>query len=111
MFLWFGFKAFAYFGLKQYDQAIEWSRRSIAINGAFANSRASLVAALALTGHDAEAREALQNYLAAPRNGPNTIAAWNAYWARITDARSDPRILETCDRMIEGLRKAGMPEG
>jgi adenylate cyclase len=111
VFLWFSFKAFAYFGLRQYDQAIEWARRSIAINGNFAYARASLVAALSLSGHDTEAHEALQNYLAIPRNGPNTIAAWKAYWARITDSHSDPRILETKDRMIEGLRKAEMPEG
>ena len=38
-----------------------------------------LVAALALTGHDAEAREALQRYLALPSTGPlKTIAAWKA---------------------------------
>ena len=77
----------------------------------FAYARATLVAALAVTGHDAEAHEALQNYLAVPRNGPNTIAGWKAYWARITDSHSDPRILESISRMIEGLRKAGMPEG
>jgi tetratricopeptide (TPR) repeat protein len=110
VFLWLGFKAFAYFGLKQYDQAIEWARRSIAINGAFADPRASLVAALVLTGHDTEAHEALQNYLAVPRIGPDTIAEWNAHWAQITDSHSDPRILESISRMIEGLRKAGMPE-
>ena len=40
----------------------------------------SLIAALALTGHDAEAREALQRYLALPSTGPlKTIAAWKAY--------------------------------
>ena len=30
--IWYGGKAWAYFALKQYDQAIEWARRSIAIN-------------------------------------------------------------------------------
>ena len=29
---WYGIKAWADFGLKQYDQAIDWARRSIAIN-------------------------------------------------------------------------------
>ena len=48
----------------------------------------NLVAALALTDHDAEAREALQRYLALPSTGPlKTIAAWKAYstphWAAI----------------------------
>ena len=37
------------------------------------------MAALALTDHDAEAREALQRYLALPSTGPlKTIAAWKA---------------------------------
>ena len=43
-----------------------------------------LVAALALTGHEAEAREALQRYLALPStDGPKTIAAWKAYEASV----------------------------
>jgi len=29
---WYGGKAWAYFGLKQYDKAIDWARRAIAIN-------------------------------------------------------------------------------
>jgi hypothetical protein len=49
----------------------------------------NLVAALALTGRDAEAREALQRYLALPSTGPlKTIAAWKAHlesqhWVRL----------------------------
>ena len=51
-----------------------------------------LVAALALTGHDAEAREALQRYLALPSTGPlKTIAAWKAYLRPITGRRSTLR--------------------
>ena len=45
-------------------------------------AHATLVAALALTGHDAEAREALQRYLALPSSGPlKTIAAWKAHYS------------------------------
>jgi hypothetical protein len=37
------------------------------------------MAALALTGRDAEAREALQRYLAPPSTAPfKTVAAWKA---------------------------------
>ena len=69
-----------------------------------------LVAALAFTGHEAEAREALQRYLALPSHRAlKTIAAWKAL-AQISGWTSDPRCLEMWDRMIEGLRKAGMPE-
>jgi hypothetical protein len=66
------------------------------------------VAALALTGHDAEAREALQLYLALPSTGPlKTVAAWKAYFSA---QGGDPPRVETNEREYEGLRKAGMPE-
>ena len=78
---WYGGKASANFGLKHYDQAIEQARQAIAINPNYIPwAHTVLVAALALTGHDAEAREALQRYLALPSTGPlKTIAAWKAY--------------------------------
>jgi adenylate cyclase len=108
---WYGGKAWDYFGLKQYDQAIEWARRSIAI-GPNNSPRAhgALIAALALTGHEAEAHEALQRYLALPAAARKTIAGWRGFKDQLTSENSDPRYLEFWDRMIEGLRKAGMPE-
>jgi adenylate cyclase len=109
--IWFQGKERAYFGLKQYDQAIELGRRSIAIN---ANknpyAHADLIAAFALTDRVAEAREALQRYLSIPSFGPTTIMAWKGRKSQFTNPRSDPRYLELWDRTIEGLRKAGMPE-
>ena len=77
---WYGSKAWANFGLKNYDQAIELARRAIAINPNYNPfAHVVLVAALALTDHDAEAREALQRYLALPSTAPlKTIAAWKA---------------------------------
>jgi tetratricopeptide (TPR) repeat protein len=57
---WYGGKGGAYFGLQQYDQAIEWARWAIAINPNFDPPLFILAAALALTGHDAEARDAEQ---------------------------------------------------
>ena len=72
-----------------------------------------LVAALALTDHDAEAREALQRYLALPSSGPlKTIAAWKAYYkSKVSDQHGDPRFFEINEWTYDGLRKAGMPEG
>jgi len=105
-------KSWAYFGLKQYDQAIDWARRAIAVGTSNPFPHATLAAALALTGHEAEAREALQHYLALPSSAQlRTIAAWKAYNAHYINAKSDARVLESNDRFVEGLRKAGMPEG
>jgi tetratricopeptide (TPR) repeat protein len=98
----------ASFGLKRYDQAIEQFRQVIAINpNDIPWAHTTLVAALALTGHDAGAREALQRYLALPSIGPlKTIAAWKAH---LESQHWVPR--EVAERMYDGLRKAGMPEG
>ena len=83
------------------------ARRSRSIRTTSSGSHASLVAALALAGHDAEAREALQRYLALPSTGPlKTIAAWKAYLDHGTGSRA-----ELNERVYDGLRKAGMPEG
>ena len=69
----------------------------------------ALVAALALTDHDAEAREALQRYLALPSTAPlKTIAAWKAH--QMSAQGGDPRFVEMNERTYDGLRKAGMPE-
>jgi adenylate cyclase len=105
--VWVDSKSGAYFALKQYDQAIEWARRAIVIDP----SSSDLVAPLALTGHEAEARETLQRYLALPSSvQPRTIAAMKAYNDHFVNANTDPRLLEAFDRYLEGLRKGGMPE-
>ena len=110
---WHGGKSLAYFGLKQYAQAIESARRAIAISPDYNPiPHANLIAALALTGHGAEANETLQRYLALPSSGQlSTITAWKAFYkAKVSNQHSDPRVLESYDRAIEGLRKAGMAE-
>jgi adenylate cyclase len=106
---WYDSKAWANFGLKRYDLAIEAARRSIAINpNSDPFSHVALVAALALTDHDAEAREALQRYLAPPSTAPfKTIAAWKTSQMSLG---GDPRFVDMIERSSDGLRKAGMPE-
>jgi hypothetical protein len=64
-----------------------------------------------LTGNEAEAREALQHYLALPSSAQlRTIAALKAHDARLGNENGGPRVLESIERSHEGLRKAGMPE-
>ena len=108
---WYRGKASAHFALKQYDQAIEWSHRTITVNPGDQFAHKILIASLALGGEETEANEALQRYLALPPAGLDTIAAWKAFNAHAVNERTDPRYLEYLDRQIEGLRKAGMPEG
>jgi hypothetical protein len=70
------------------------------------------VAALALTDHEAEAREALQRYPALPSTESlKTIAAWKAFAnSQAPKQGDDPRFVAANKRMYDGLRKAGMPE-
>jgi tetratricopeptide (TPR) repeat protein len=104
-------KSQMYFALRQYDQAIDSARQSIAIRpNENPWAHRDLVAALVFAGHEAEAKEALQRYLALPPNGPRTIAAWKALEALFTGPQTDPGYLEMWDRLLDGLRKAGMPE-
>ena len=94
---WYANKAQANFGLKRYDQAIEQARQAIAINPNYVPwAHTFLVAALALRGHDAEARAALQRYLALPSTGPlRTVAAWKAHDMSLG---GDPRFVENNER-------------
>jgi TolB-like protein/class 3 adenylate cyclase/Flp pilus assembly protein TadD len=110
LFGWYEGKTRADFGLKRYGQAIELARKAIAINPNYAQlAHAILVAALAMSDHDVEGREALKRYLALPSTVPlRTIAAFRAYLSPVSDR--DPRFLDLNERTFEGLRKAGMPE-
>ena len=103
--------SWGYFGLKRYDQAIDWARRAIAVGTGDSFPHTTLAAALALTGHEAEAREALQHYLALPSSQRlRTIAALKEYNARFINPNSNSRVLDTYNRLYEGLRNAGLLE-
>jgi tetratricopeptide (TPR) repeat protein len=108
---WYNGEAVGHFGLKQYDQTIQWARRAIATNPS-ANpwEHLNLIAALALAGLEADAREALKNYLVSVPSGPKTIAAWKAFADLNNLGTPKPRYLEAWDRYFEGLRKMGVPE-
>ena len=104
-FVLFLIKGEAYLMLRQDDQAVEWARRSLAVNRNSQLAQAVLAATLALTGHDAEAREALERYLSLPGTRSKTITAFKK------QASSDNSVyLAFRERVYEGLRKAGMPE-
>ena len=109
-FVWYVDKASALLALKQYDQAIEWARRAIELRPDYVAPHVVVVVALALTGQDSQAREALKRYLAIP-SAPATVGGWKHIRGGYVTEHSDPRYVEYWDRLIEGLRKAGLPGG
>ena len=102
-YLWCLFAGLAKFHLGKEEEAVEWLRRSVDINRSFPSSRFLLAAALARLGELPEARSEAQAGL---RIVPNfTVARFRA------DPLMDyPALAAGRARMIDGLRKAGLPE-
>jgi adenylate cyclase len=101
---WLITEGLAYLMLRRDDQALEALRRATTAAPKLIVPQAWLAAALALTGHDGEARETLERYLSMPEVRAKTIAAFKK------QINSDnPSYLAMRERIYEGLRKAGMP--
>jgi TolB-like protein len=99
------FKAVGCFMQHRDDEATASLRRAVAYSPEFSNAVAWLAAVLALTGHEAEARDALKRYFLIRGTKSRTIAQWKSL------AYSDNAIyLAFRERYYKGLRKAGMPE-
>jgi hypothetical protein len=64
--------------------------------------------ALANTGHDADAKNALKKFLSSYGVRMKTVASWTAYWNQWPT--QNPVVLDFRKRFLDGLRKAGMPE-
>jgi tetratricopeptide (TPR) repeat protein len=92
-----------YLGL--YDQAIPWFRRAIETNRNASHPHFVLGVALALLGRLDEARSAVEAGLAI--NPTFTISRARAAWSAMSD---DPTHLAQLERLLEGMRKAGVPE-
>ena len=101
---WFGIVGFSKNALGRYEEAIEWLRQSVSRNSKFAMAHFHLGSALAHLGRMDEARAAAAAGLAI--DPTFNLASFRA--AQITD---DPYYLAWRERVIEGMRKAGVPEG
>ena len=92
--------------LAQWEQAIEWCEKALANNvkeraGAFAN----LALANAWAGHDKEAKDAVAELRKVdPSFTVQSVAGYR-------NQSDDPTFNAQSARLVEGLRKAGVPEG
>ena len=90
--------------LAQWEQAIEWCSKSIAGNPQNCFPFVDLAAANAWAGHDKEAKDAAAQL---QKVYPGfTVQTWaGIHWS------DDPTFNAQYQRIVEGLRKAGVPEG
>ena len=77
-YIYLGEKGDGLFNQSRYEAATEFFKRAITVSPETVTSYFRLAASLALSGHDAEAREALRRYLALPLDIPKTIAQFKA---------------------------------
>jgi TolB-like protein len=107
-FRWLAFVGFAKLQLGADAEAVAWLRRSIEANRNFPFAHFDLAAALALLGRLDEARAAAQAGL-----GLNPTFTVRRFLEAAANARglSDPANLAGHERILEGMRLAGVPEG
>ena len=91
--------------LAQWEQAIEWCEKALANNvKERGNALAALAVANAWAGHDKEAKDAVAELRKVdPAFTVQTMAGWHP--------SDDPTFKAQYARYLEGLRKAGVPEG
>ena len=88
---------YALIELRRFDEAIVAGKKALRHNPSYSAAYRCLASAFAHLGRDAEAREAAVRLL--ERDPAFTISAWIA-----RGGQSNAKL------MIEGLRKAGLPE-
>jgi TolB-like protein/class 3 adenylate cyclase len=102
---WMNIAGMAKNHLGDWEQAVGWSRRAIEVNRNFPHPNFMLAAALAQLDRTEEALSAAKTGLAL--NPAFTISRARAAWTAMSD---DPTYLAQLEPILEGLRKAGMPE-
>jgi TolB-like protein/class 3 adenylate cyclase len=100
---WVGFRAVAKLFLGAHEEAVAWYRRSIEINPNYLISHIYLAAALAELGRLDDAR-------AAARVGLAIDPKFTLQRFRAGAATDNPVFLQRREQIIEGLRRAGIPE-
>ena len=104
-YLWMTNAGSAKLHLGSYEQAVAWFQQSIEANRNYALSFLHLAAALAQLGRLDEARSAARAGLAL--NPAYTVSRRRASWTAQSD---DPTYLAQLEPILEGMRKAGIPE-
>ena len=104
-YVWVSHAGLAKLHLGSYEQAVAWFRRAIEANRNYPQPHFVLGAALAQLGRLDEAHSAVKAGLAL--NPAFAVSRARAVWTAMSD---DPTYLAQLEPILEGLRKAGVPE-
>jgi TolB-like protein/class 3 adenylate cyclase len=104
-YIWMNTAGLAKLHLGSYEEAVAWFRRSVEANRNFPAPSLNLAAALVLLGRLDEARSAAKAGLAL-----NPALATSRIRAAWTARSDDPTFLAGAERILDGMRKAGLPE-
>lgn len=88
------------------ETGVSWLRQSVEANRNLAIAHFLLAAALAYLGRQGEARAAVQSGLAV-----DPTSSVRRYGRALDDPDINPTFRTQRERFIDGMRKAGMPEG
>ena len=105
IYVWMTHASMAKLHLGSFEQTVAWCRRAIEANRNYARAYFELAAALAQLGRIDEAQSAVQAGLAL--NPAFSISRVRATWTAMSD---DPTYLAQLEPIIEGMRKAEVPE-
>jgi TolB-like protein/class 3 adenylate cyclase/Tfp pilus assembly protein PilF len=104
-YVWLNTAGTAKLHLGSYEQAVAWFRRSIEANRNYLAANFNLAVALAHLGRGEEAHFAVKAGLAL--SPTFSISRVRAAWTARSD---DPTYMAGLERVLDGLRKAGLPE-
>jgi len=104
LFVWLAIAGYASDFLQRYEEAVAWQRRSIEANPNYSIAHFHHASALAHVGRLEEAR-------AAARAGLAIDPKFTIGWFLTVKYSNSPAHLEWRERLADGMRKAGLPEG
>ena len=105
-YMWMHAAVLAKSHLGSYDHSVAWRRRALEANRNYPDAYFQMAAALAHLGRIDEARSAIKAGLAL-----NPIYALAHAHASRAARSDDPTYLAQLECILEGMRKAGLPEG
>ncbi len=105
VYLWMTHAGISRNHLRLWEQAVAWFRRSVETNRNFAHTHFALAASLAQLGRLEEAHSAVKTGL-----GLDPSFAISRFQANLAARCNDPTFLAQLKAIVDGMRKAGLPE-